>query len=125
MKKLKNELSGLWVKGRAGVLQAFLYFYLLTTNKMNVYASGFKGSIYETGTKKMLKDLLAVGQGIIAVAVLALWVLWEIQRRMAEDNEDVKYSKKQKGAIIGLIIAETIGTLFGIIGGYYGLSIGG
>ena len=87
-----------------------------------MYASGFKGSIYETGTKKMMKDLLTVGQGLIAAIILVLWIVWELQKR-ASDNEEEKFSKKQKGALIGLILAETIGTLVGIIGGYYGVSI--
>ena len=127
MKKLKEELKGLWLRGRVRVFQAFIFFYILTVNKINAYAKtgGFSGSIYETGTKKMLKDLLSVGQVILAAAALVFWVFWEMQKRMGEENEEGKYTKKQKATIIGLIVAETIGTLFGIIGGYYGISIGG
>ena len=112
-----------WLRGKVKMLRMLIFLYMLAVSGRNVYASGFKGSIYDTGTKKMMKDLLSVGQTVIAVLVLALWLLWEIQKRAGAENEEEKYSKKQKGAIIGLVFAETIGTLVGIIGGYYGISI--
>lgn len=122
MKELKGKMKTLWLRGKIQIFKVMAFLFIAAGSGRSVYASGFKGSIYETGTKKMFKDLLAVGQGIVAVVVLALWILWEIQKRAAEDNEEGRYSKKQKGAIIGLILAETISTLIGIIGGYYGIS---
>ncbi len=122
LKKMKNGVKKQVLKSRMYIAGLLAAAYVILAGSMNVYASGFKGSIYETGTKKMMKDLLAVGQGLIAAIILVLWIVWELQKR-ASDNEEEKFSKKQKGALIGLIIAETIGTLVGIIGGYYGVSI--
>lgn len=122
LKKMKNGVKKQVLKIRMYIAGLLVAAYVILTGSMNVYASGFKGSIYETGTKKMMKDLLAVGQGLIAAFILVLWIVWELQKR-ASDNEEEKFSKKQKGALIGLILAETIGTLVGIIGGYYGVSI--
>lgn len=122
LKKMKNGVKKQVLKIRMYIAGLLAAAYVILTGSMNVYASGFKGSIYETGTKKMMKDLLAVGQGLIAAFILVLWIVWELQKR-ASDNEEEKFSKKQKGALIGLILAETIGTLVGIIGGYYGVSI--
>lgn len=122
LKKMKNGIKKQVLKGRVCMTWLIAAVYVILAGSMNVYASGFKGSIYETGTKKMMKDLLSVGQGLIAAIILVLWIVWELQKR-ASDNEEEKFSKKQKGAIIGLIVAETIGTMIGIIGGYYGISI--
>lgn len=123
IKKLKDNVVKWILMAKYQLIRLWAAIYIVLASGSYVYASGFKGSIYETGTKKMAKDLLSVGQGVIAVAVLALWIFWEIQKRMGEENEEGRFSKKQKGAIVGLIIAETISTLFGIIGGYYGISI--
>lgn len=123
MKELKNKMKKQWIRGKVVIFRMMAFLSILAVSGRNAYASGFKGSIYETGTKKMLKDLLSVGQGLAAVLVLALWVLWEMQKRAGDENEEGKYSKKQKGAIIGLVIVETIGTFVGIVGGYYGISI--
>ena len=112
MKNWKNRL-----------VYAMVGVYLLLQRQM-VYATGFKGSIYETGTKKMLKDLLGTGQAILAALVLLMVVIWELMKRAGDENEEGRYSKRQKNAVIGLIIAETVSTLFGIIGGYYGVTIG-
>lgn len=122
LKKMKNGVKKQVLKSRMYIAGLVAAVYVILAGGMNVYASGFKGSIYETGTKKMMKDLLTVGQGLIAAIILVLWIVWELQKR-ASDNEEEKFSKKQKGALIGLILAETIGTLVGIIGGYYGVSI--
>lgn len=122
LKKMKNDVKKKVLNGRMYIAGLLAAMYVILAGSMNVYASGFKGSIYETGTKKMMKDLLAVGQGLIAAIIMVLWIVWELQKRAA-DNEEEKFSKKQKGALIGLIIAETIGMLIGIIGGYYGFSI--
>lgn len=121
VRKLKESITERLLKGWCSILRFLILFYIISASGTNVYA--FQGSIYETGTKKMMKDLLSVGQGVIAAVVLALEIFWEIQKRTSDDNEEGKFAKKQKGAVIGLIIAETIGTLFGIIGGYYGISI--
>lgn len=123
VKELKNKMKKQWIRGKAVIFKAMAFLFILGVNGRNAYASSFKGSIYETGTKKMMKDLLSVGQGVAGAIVLALWILWEIQKRAGEENEEGKYSKKQKGAIIGLIIAETISTFVGIVGGYYGILI--
>lgn len=122
LKKMKNDVKKKVLNGRMYIAGLLAAMYVILAGSMNVYASGFKGSIYETGTKKMMKDLLTVGQGLIAAIIMVLWIVWELQKRAA-DNEEEKFSKKQKGALIGLIIAETIGMLIGIIGGYYGFSI--
>lgn len=122
LRKVKDQAKRQVLKGRIHIIRLLAAVYIILTSNAYVYASGFKGSIYETGTKKMMKDLLTIGQGIIAAVILVLWIVWELQKR-ASDNEEEKFSKKQKGAVIGLIIAETIGTLLGIIGGYYGVSI--
>lgn len=122
LKKMKNDVKKKVLNGRMYIAGLLAAMYVILAGSMNVYASGFKGSIYETGTKKMMKDLLAVGHGLIAAIIMVLWIVWELQKRAA-DNEEEKFSKKQKGALIGLIIAETIGMLIGIIGGYYGFSI--
>ena len=122
LKKMKNGVKKKVLNGRMYIAGLLAAMYVILAGSMNVYASGFKGSIYETGTKKMMKDLLAVGQGLIAAIIMVLWIVWELQKRAA-DNDEEKFSKKQKGALIGLIIAETIGMLIGIIGGYYGFSI--
>lgn len=119
MKKIKEDVK----RKMVGMFQIWVFLYILAASGINAYADGFKGSIYETGTKRMMKDLLSVGQGVAAAVVLVLWLVWEIQKRMGEDTDEGRFTKKQKGAVIGLIIAETIGTLFGIIGGYYGVSI--
>lgn len=119
VKKIKENVK----RKMAGMFQIWMFLYILAASGTNAYATGFKGSIYETGTKRMMKDLLSVGQGVAAAVVLVLWLVWEIQKRMGEDTDEGRFTKKQKGAVIGLIIAETIGTLFGIIGGYYGISI--
>lgn len=119
LKKVKNKVK----KVKCQIVSLLALIYVMCAGSSTVYATGFKGSIYETGTKKMMADLLAVGQGIVAAVVLVLWIVWELQKRFGEENDESRYSKKQKGAIVGLIIAETIGTLFGIIGGYYGVSI--
>lgn len=117
MSKLRNMLLS-----KYKYLYAFLYIAVCSALiEKRVYA--FQGSIYETGTKKLFKDVLIVGQGILAAVVIALYVIWEIQKRCSEDNEDTKYSKKQKGSIIGLIVGETIGIFIGIIGGYYGFKV--
>ena len=80
-----------------------------------------QSNIVVTGTKKLFGDLLVAAQSILIPVVLALYVWWQIQKNTAEDNEESRYTKKQKAAIIGLIIAELIGTIAGTIGGYYGL----
>lgn len=108
------------VRNVAVTMITALYLTLAYSN----YAYAFQGSIYETGTKKLASDLLKVAQGVIGAAALALFVIWEIQKRMSEENEEVKFSKKQKSLIVGVIVAETIGTLFGLIGGYYGITLG-
>lgn len=81
-----------------------------------------QSNIVVTGTKKLFGDLLVAAQGILIPIVLAMCVWWQIQKSTAEDNEESRYTKKQKAAIIGLIIAELIGTIAGTIGGYYGIS---
>ena len=83
-----------------------------------------QSSILFTGTKKLFGDLLVAFQIVLIPIVVALYVFWEIQKRTGDDTEDSRFTKKQKGAIIGLIIAELISSLIGIIGGYYGLSLG-
>lgn len=80
-----------------------------------------QSNIVVTGTKKLFGDLLVAAQSILIPVVLALYVWWQIQKNTAEDNEESRYTKKQKAAIIGLIIAELIGTIAGTIGGYYGI----
>lgn len=83
-----------------------------------------QNSVLVTGTKKLFADALVACQIILVPVVLALFVYWQIQKSLAEDNEDTRYTKKQKGALIGLIVAELIGTLIGTIGDYYGLALG-
>ena len=122
LKNIRNSVKKQVLKGWMRIVRMFAAVYFILISSISAYANGFKGSIYETGTKKMMKGLLTVGQGIIAAVILVLWIVWELQKR-SSDNEEEKFSKKQKGAVIGLIIAETIGTLLGIIGGYYGVSI--
>lgn len=121
LKKVKKNVRELMLKGKVWVLRFCMAIYLILFYGTKAYA--FQGSIYETGTKKLMADLLALGQAVAIGIVLVLWVVWEIQKRTAEDNEEGRFAKKQKGAIIGLIVAETIGTLVGLIGGYYGVSV--
>lgn len=93
----------------------------LLTKKTN--QNGLQQNIIVTGTKSLFADALVAFQGILIPVVLALFVLLQIQKNAAEENEESRYTKKQKALIIGLIIAELIGTLIGTIGGYYGLSL--
>lgn len=118
---MKEKMKTLFFKMKRFMISAIATFSMAFFYSTTCYA--VENSIYVTGTKKLLKDGLAAAQVIVAALILVLWVIWEIQKRLAEDNEDVKFSKKQKSAIIGLILAETIATLFGIIGGYYGFKI--
>ncbi len=118
---LKNVLE----KGKKGMkavmanVVAIFYMVMLYSNS----ALAIQNSIYVTGTKKLLKDGLTAAQAVAAGLVLVLWVIWELKKRAGEENEEPQYSKKQKSAIIGLIIVETIATFFGVIGGYYGITI--
>lgn len=81
-------------------------------------------TVLVTGTKKLFADALVSCQILLVPIVLALFVWWQIQKNTCEDNEESRFTKKQKAALIGLIVAELIGTLIGTIGGYYGLSLG-
>jgi len=123
LKKMKNNVKECILNARIQIVRLLAAGYVVAASGTNVYANGFKGSIYDTGTKKMFKDLLTVAQGLAVLIVLVLWVVWELQKRASDDNEESRYGKRQRNAVIGLIVAETIGTLFGIIGGYYGISI--
>lgn len=120
---MKEKIKQIFIKTKYHLITAMTAFCMAFFYATPCYATGIGNSIYVTGTKKLLKDGLAAAQVVIGLLILVLWVVWEIQKRMAEDNEDAKYSKKQKSAIVGLILAETIATLFGIIGGYYGFSV--
>lgn len=80
-------------------------------------------SIYVTGTKKLIKDALIGGQAILAALVALMFVVWEIMKRGSDDNESPKFTKMQKGSLIGLIVGETIGVLIGVLGGYYGFKV--
>ncbi len=80
-------------------------------------------SIFVTGTKKLFGDALVALQIILIPIVCAAWVWLQLQKTVGEDNDQEKNSKKQKLLIIGLIIAELIGSLIGTIGGYYGIHI--
>lgn len=82
-----------------------------------------QNNIVVTGTKKLFGDLLVAAQGIAIPVVLVMCVWWQIQKSTAEDNEESRFTKKQKGALIGLIFAELIGVIVGSVGGYYGISI--
>lgn len=81
-------------------------------------------TILVTGTKKLFGDALVACQILLVPIVLALFVWWQIQKNTCEENEESRFTKKQKTALIGLIVAELIGTLIGTIGGYYGLNLG-
>lgn len=83
-----------------------------------------QNSVLVTGTRKLFGDALVACQILLVPIVLALFVWWQIQKNTCEENEDSRFTKKQKTAIIGLIVAELIGTLIGTIGGYYGLNLG-
>lgn len=80
-------------------------------------------SIYVTGTKKLFADGLVACQGILAAVIAFMIVLWEIMKRCSDDNEGPKFTKLQKGSLIGLIVGETIGVLIGVLGGYYGFKV--
>lgn len=101
------------------------YLQLLTKKGAKGGEGGLQQNILVTGTKSLFADALVAFQGILIPIVLALFVFLQIQKNAAEENEESKYTKKQKALLIGLIIAELIGTLVGTIGGYYGLTIGG
>lgn len=83
-----------------------------------------QNSIVVTGTKKLFGDALVACQIILIPIVLAAFVWWQIQKNTCEENEESRFTKKQKTALVGLIVAELIGTLIGTIGGYYGLNLG-
>lgn len=79
-------------------------------------------SIYVTGTEKLLKDALSAAQVILALVAVVLWVVWEIQKKISDENEEPGLKKRQKGLIIGTIIGETIMTFFNVVGSYYGVT---
>lgn len=120
LKKMKDNVKECILNARIQIVRLLATIYIVLVSGSNAYA--IQNSVYVTGTKKLLKDALAAAQGGAAGLVFVLWVVWELKKRVGEDNEEPQYSKKQKTAIIGLIIVETLATFFGVIGGYYGIS---
>lgn len=95
--------------------------YVVMAKGMTVRAGSLKDSIYVTGTKKLAADALVAIQVVAAVAAVAV-VAWNLLRmKLSEENEEGRYKKKAIGVVIVVIVIETIGTLLGIIGGYYGV----
>lgn len=121
---MKKELKVFWLKAKLLFLNVCIGIGLSLCCGGSVYAkgTGIGQSIYVTGTKKLLKDALTALQVIVGLAALVLWVFWEIQKKMGDENEESRLGKRQKTTIISVIIAETIMTLFNVIGSYYGIS---
>ena len=95
--------------------------YVVMAKGMTARAGSLKDSVYVTGTKKLAADALVAIQVVAAVAAVAV-AAWNLLRmKLSEDTEEGKYRKKAIGVVIIVIIIETIGSLFGIIGGYYGV----
>ena len=114
---MKNKLSRLCNK----ILYIGAVMYVMMANCKTVYAGSLKDSIYVTGTKKMAADALLAIQ-IIAASVCVVLVAWNLFRmKTSDDNEEPRYKKKAITVVIVVIVIETIGTLMGTVGGYYGV----
>ena len=95
--------------------------YIVMAEGVSSRAASLKDSIYVTGTKQLAADALVAIQIVAAVIAVAL-VGWNLFcMKLGEENEESRYKKRAITTVIVTIIIETIGTLFGIIGGYYGV----
>lgn len=120
LKIWKENCKKILQSGKSKIAYALAVGYVVLAYGNQAYAIG--DSIYVNGTKKLLKDVLSAAQVIIGVGAFVLWLVWEGQKRVNEENEESRYSKRQKSMIVGVIIAETIMTFFNVIGSYYGIS---
>lgn len=120
---MKKEMIKRIKNWKQTIVSLFVVTYVILAYGSVVRAGSIQESIYVTGTKKLLKDGLTALQVIVAAGGVVMWVVWEIGKRVGEENEEGRYSKRQKGLILGIIVAETIGTFFNVILKYYGVTI--
>lgn len=118
---LKNVLE----KGKKGMravmanAAAIFYMVMLYSNS----ALAIQNSVYVTGTKKLAEDFLSAIQIIAIPVVLALIGFWALKRKAMDDQGDDSHLKKmQVGALITLILIETLAPLIKLILGYYNIS---
>ena len=114
---MKNKLNKIWNM----MLYIGAVIYVTMASGRTAYAGSLKDSIYVTGTKKMAADALVAIQ-IVAASVCVVLVAWNLFRmKTSDDNEEPRYKKKAITVVVIVIVIETIGTLMGTVGGYYGV----
>lgn len=118
---LKNKVKESQLRLKRDLAYAIILGYTILACDMKTYA--FQNSIYVTGTKKLFGDALKAIQLVAVGVIIFLLAWWELKKRVGEDNEEGVYNKKQKASVVALILIETIGTIIGIVGGYYGVTV--
>lgn len=118
-------LKSILEKGKRGIRaaagKAVAIFCIVMLYSSSVFA--IQNSVYVTGTKKLAEDLLSAIQIIAIPVVLALIAFWALKRKAIDDQGDDAHLKKmQAGALITLILIETIAPLIKLILGYYNIS---
>lgn len=118
---LKNILgkSKIRIRVLAANIAAIIWMVMLYSNP--IFA--IQNSVYVTGTKKLAEDFLSAIQIIAIPVVLALIAFWALKRKAMDDQGDDSHLKKmQTGALITLILIETLAPLIKLILGYYNIS---
>ncbi len=119
---LKNILEKSKKRMRAVMVNAAVVICMVMLYSNSTFA--LQNSVYVTGTKKLAEDLLSAIQIIAIPVVLALIAFWALKRKAMDDQGDDSHLKKmQAGALITLILIETLAPLIKLILGYYNISV--